>query len=189
MLRWLKGRPDASTDGTTQRGKSAEYGEVEDLLPEQVYHDAARHFLDVQVSTADLLDTRAVQMFSVGSLVIPVTFALLNLGSEQVEISTLARWCLSAAIVLYVAVLFCVIQASTLIRGLEYRPKLSKLREYSEQYAGHTLLRWVANEYEESSLENERVLIRKGRWVGAATLALYSEGALIAAAALLTLLL
>jgi hypothetical protein len=51
------------------------------------------------------------------------------------------------------------------------------------------LLRWVANEYEESIQDNAGVLARKSRWVGFASIALYVEGLLLSTAAILTLLL
>lgn len=160
-----------------------------DPLPEQVYLEAARHFLDVQISTYDVLDGRAVQTFSIGSVVLPVTFALLNLGSAEVTISLIAVGALCGALFVYLALLFCVIKASTIIRALEYRPNIQTLRSHSDQYSGKTLLRWVANEYEESIQDNAGVLARKSQWVGFASIALYVEGLLLSTAAILTLLL
>lgn len=58
---------------------------------EEVYLEAARHFLDVQISTLDVLDTKTSQAFSVGSVVLPVTFALLNLSNAEVPNGRLAR--------------------------------------------------------------------------------------------------
>jgi len=158
-------------------------------IAEEVYHDAARHFLEVQISTYDLLVTRAVQTFSIGSVVLPVTFALLNLGSTQVDIPLIALGGLGAALFVYLGLLFCVIKASTILRALEYRPNLTTLTTHSTHYPGNTLLRWVANEYEESSRENAHVLARKSRWVGFASITLYAEGVLLSVAAIVTLLL
>lgn len=189
MIGWLRRYQRGTSETLPWPEGIMEFDEHRDALPEQVYHDAARHFLDVQISTYDLLDTRAVQTFSIGSVVLPVTFALLNLGSTQGDIPILARWALGAALSVYLGLLFCVIQASTIIRGLEYRPNLEALREHSTEYPGNAPLRWVANEYEESSRENARVLTRKGRWVGFANIALYIEGVLLSSAAIMTLLL
>ena len=157
-------------------------------LPEDVYHDAARQFLNVQISSFDVLDAKAAQIISVGSVVLPVTFALLNFGSRQVDIPALAIWTLGMALCFYLALLFCVIRAN-LIRGLEYRPNLKILRQYSEEYPGDILQRWVANEYMESSEKNANILIRKARWLGAAGIAPFAEGLLLSSAAILTLLL
>lgn len=187
MIAWLRRR--ITYEALPGPEDTIVFEDDSDPLPEQVYHDAARHFLDVQISIYDLLDTRAVQTFSIGSVVLPVTFALLNLGSAEVDIPVLARWALIAALWFYLGLLSCVIQASTIIRGFEYRPNLEALREHSTQYPGNVLLRWVANEYEESSRENARVLARKGRWVGFANIALYLEGVLLSCAAIMTVLL
>lgn len=112
-----------------------------DPLPEQIYLDAARHFLDIQISTYDVLDARAVQTFSIGSVVLPVTFALLNLGSAEVSISSIAVGALCGALFMYLVLLFCVIRASTIIRALEYRPSIRTLRQHSDHYPGTTLLK------------------------------------------------
>lgn len=155
-------------------------------MPEEVYREAARHFLDVQISTLDVLDNKTAQSFSVGSVALPVTFALLNLGDG--EVPTVALWALVLALVFYVGLLISAAQASR-IRGLEYRPNIQALRKHSEKYPGEALDRWVANEYEESTRVNADVLVRKARWVGAAALALYLEALFLSAAAIATLLL
>lgn len=168
-------------------GDVIEFEKETDPLPEQVYHDAARHYLDVQISAFDVLDARSGQIFSVGSVALPLTFALLNLGSNEVDIPTNAVWALRAGLGLYFVLLFCVVRAG-LIRKLQYRPNINTLRDYSENLPGAALLRWIANEYEESTEGNKKDLARKSLWVGAANIALYVEGVLLSTAALLTLL-
>lgn len=160
--------------------------DIPNILPEDVYHDAARHFLDVQISTHDVHDTKTAQTFSVGSVVLPVTFALLNLGAREVPMYAL--WALGLALVFYIALLVCAARAS-LFRGMEYRPNISTLRVHSERYSGAALKRWVADEYEESISINSKVLVKKGRWVGAAALAMYFEALSLSVAAIVTLLL
>lgn len=88
---------------------------------EAVYYTASRHFLDVQFATMDVLDNKSAQYFSVGSTVLTVTFALLNLS--QRDVPTYALWALGAALVSYVFLLVFSFFMS-LIRGLEYRPIL-----------------------------------------------------------------
>ncbi|MGI8486753.1 MAG: hypothetical protein ACR2OU_21155 [Thermomicrobiales bacterium] len=61
----------------------------------------------------DVLDGKTAQYFSIGSLVLPVTFALLNLDT----VSGAARIPLAIARVFYGLVL--VSAAASLIRGLE----------------------------------------------------------------------
>lgn len=98
--------PEAESDGSSQ----------------EVYREAARHFLDVQIRAHAKLDNKAAQSFSVGSVVLPVTCALLNLGSTRVP--TAAFWAIAFALVSYLGLLICAANASR-IRGLEYRPNIS----------------------------------------------------------------
>ena len=176
-----------ATEETPGPGDIIEVENETDPLPEQVYHDAARHYLDVQISAFDVLDVRAGQIFSVGSVALPLTFALLNLGSNEGDVPALAVWSLRAGLGLYFLLLFCVVRAG-LVRTLQYRPNLNTLRNHSEYLPGTALLRWIANEYEESTEGNKKALARKSLWVGAANIALYVEGVLLSTAALLTLL-
>lgn len=101
------------------------------LTVEQVYHDAALQFLTVQISTNDVLDSRNYQAFTIGSTVLPLTFALLNL-SEQ-EVPDTANWSLAGALVFYLLLLACACRAS-FVRGLEYRPDIATLRAYLDDY-------------------------------------------------------
>lgn len=186
MLTWLRHRGNVTSPELPGPEGIIEFEEDTDPLPEQVYHDAARHFLDAQITSFNLLDTRASQIFSVGSVALPLTFALLNLGSNRVEIPTGAKWTLFAGLLVYLVLLICVFVAGT-VRTLDYRPNIVTLRGYSEELPGAALLRWAANEYQESTERNKESLARKSRWVGAATFLLYIEGALLAIAAVWTL--
>lgn len=154
-------------------------------MPEEVYLDAARHFLDVQIDTSDVLDTKAWQSVSVGSVALPLTLAFLNLSNA--DIPRVAESVLVFALVFYLGLLACAARAS-LVRGLEYRPNITTLRDHSQTYPVGPLKRWVANEYETSCRTNAGVLVRKARWVGAATVAFYLE-TLCLSAAIATLLL
>lgn len=160
-----------------------------DIVPAQttseaVYYTASRHFLDVQFATMDGLDNKAGQYFSVGSTVLTVTFALLNLS--QRDVPTYALWALGVALVSYVFLLVFSFFTS-LIRGLEYRPDIATLKQHSEEIGGDFLQQWVSNEHLASIEANKPILIRKARWVGAAQNALHIEALLLAVAAILTL--
>ena len=154
------------------------------VTPDEVFHDAASRFLDVQISTNDVFDARTTNAFSIGSTVLPVTFGLLRLSATAIPVLTIVL--LAAALVMYVALLVCVWQASR-IRVLEYRPNMLTLQENSEVAAGEVLRRWVASEYVASTEFNKAKLARKGVWVGRGVTALYAEGFLLSVAALSTL--
>jgi hypothetical protein len=93
---------------------------------------------------------------------------------------------LIGGLIVYVLLLACIFVAGT-VRSLDYRPNIATLREHSENLPRVALLRWVANEYQESTEDNKRLLEKKSKWVGRATLLLYGEGVLLAIAALWTL--
>lgn len=185
MLRWLLrgGRepapaPAVETDVVEEQPHSAE-----------VYRDAARHFLDVQISTSDTLDAKLTQYLSVASLALPVAVALLNFGAPAHRpVPGVVRWMLVAALIAYISVLVCAGLASR-IRALDYRPDIHTLKVHSEEIPGVYLTQWVANEYERSIAENKSVLQQKARLVGWEALAFYAEGLLLSLAAVLTVLL
>lgn len=158
--------------------------EIEVTTPEEVLYAAASRFLDVQVSTNDVLDNKSAAAFSVGSTVLPVTFGLLRLSAQAVPPVTLVL--LALALVAYVGLVVFVWLASR-SRRVEYRPDLVTLQGHSETTPGANLQRWVANEYIASIEANELTLDQKGEWVGRANTALYAEGFLLSLAALVTL--
>lgn len=156
-------------------------------LSAEVYHDAARHFLDVQMNTMDSLSNRTAQFLSVASLALPVTYALLRPSAEGESISREAEVFLFGALGAYVFVLVFAAAAS-MVRALEYRPNSTTLKEHSEGFEGIYLMQWVANEYEASSRENRAVLERKARWIGAEAVAFFVEGLCLSIAAIVILL-
>jgi hypothetical protein len=158
----------------------------DDVTPEGVFLDAAVRFLDVQVSTNDVLDNKTANAVSVGSTVLPLTFGLLYVGSTTVPRSAIL--CLSLALTAYVALLGAALRASRISR-LEYRPDLSTLEAHSRTHAGDILQRWVATEYLASVEANKKHLAVKAQWAGVATAALYIEVLLASLAAMATLLL
>lgn len=168
----------------TQPATPSQPGEI-DESPERVFHDAAARFLDEQFRINRALDTRIATSFSVGSTVLPVTFGLLTLAPDRLPGN--ASWVLRGALLAYAALLPCAFYAST-YRGLENRPRLDTLDDYSTRYRGDVLLQWVAREYVTSTELNEPQLDQKARWTGWANMALYAEGLLLSIAALLTLL-
>jgi hypothetical protein len=151
----------------------------------EIYLEAARRFLDLRVGTDEILDTRNITIFSIGSTILPVTFGLLNLADTAIPQRAEVAWIIALAA--YVFLLVFSWRASS-IRGLEYRPELTALEAVSEQNDEQTVKRWVAREYASSAAVNLKVLNRKMRWVGAANICLYLEAFLVSLAALWTLL-
>lgn len=156
---------------------------------EEVYHDAALQFLNVQIATAEELDARTYQMFTIGSTVLPVTFALLNLAGDQAP--PVAGWILGAALIFYLALIGCAVRA-TRQRRFDYRPNISTLASLVDSYrsvpqGGNVLHEWVAREYQGSIDDNRPLLANKGRWVGRMSAMLFVESVCLAIAAGLTL--
>lgn len=182
MFAWVHRVLGAGSDVSTPRPLETH---TKRNTAEEVYLDAAARFLDVQVSTMDVLDNKAANAFSVGSVVLPVTFGLLSLSSRKAPTATVVI--LVLALLAYVVLVILVWRVSR-NRILEYRPDLSPLGEYSKLVSVHELQRWVADQYVTSTELNEITLARKGIWVGRAITALYAEGFLLSLAAVSTLL-
>lgn len=154
------------------------------ITPEEVFHDAAARFLDVQISTNDILDNKGSQAFSIGSTVLPVTFGLLGLSEREPPIETVVT--LAMALAAYVVLVGCVVLGSR-IRILEYRPDLLTLQQHTDNFTGAVLQKWVASEYVVSTELNKAHLQAKGVWIGRAYTALYGEGFLLSLAAIFAL--
>lgn len=158
---------------------------------EEVYHDAALQFLDLQIRTNEVLDARTYQIFTIGSTVLPLTFALLNFTTN--EAPRTAGWALGAALFFYVLLIVCAGRA-TRQRLLAYRLDIAALADQVAGYrslseGGSVLREWVANKYLASINENRPLLASKGRWIGRATAMLFVECVCLAIAAGLTLFL
>ncbi len=98
-----------------------------------------------------------------------------------------------AAIIAFVFLIGFAILANR-SRQLEYRPSISTLGGYVDEYAakplgGRSLKRWVGDEYRASIDRNERTLSTKAKWVGWTQTALYVEALCLAAAVLFIVLL
>jgi len=182
---WWKLLGGSDTSQQAERGVTPRQVGSDEVTPEEVFHTAAARFLDVQVSTNDVLDNKTSNTFSIGSIVLPVTFGLLGLSGRKVPSETIAI--LTLALVGYLILVFRVWRASR-NRAFSYRPNMLALRENSEVVQGEVLRRWVADEYGASTAFNKDRLERKGIWVGRAITALYAEGFLLSIAAISTLL-
>ncbi len=95
---------------------------------------------------------------------------------------------LGIAVLVYIGLLAAA-GAALRIRALEFRPDIRTLQLHSQAIEGAALRRWVAEEYAASSVTNKPLLIRKARYVGFATGALFIEGFFISLAAGAALLL
>lgn len=159
----------------------------DDPSPEAIYIEAVRHYIDKQISAYDVLDTKAGQYFSTGSFAFPVTFTLINLAPERVDVPVEAVWSLWGAFGAYACLIVFVALAGR-HKTTAYGPDPEEVEEWSlTDLPGIGLQRWVADTYTRSSGINRLTLERKGFWVGWANIAVWAEGLCLALAALLTL--
>lgn len=164
-----------------------EVEEPDDPSSEVVYIEAARHYIDKQIGAYDVLDTKAGQYFSTGSFAFPVTFTLINLAPDRVEVPSQAVWSLWGAFGAYAFLIIFVALAGR-HKTTAYGAYPEEVKELSlTELPGIGLQRWVADTYTRSSHINRGTLARKGLWVGWANVAMWAEGLCLALAALLTL--
>jgi hypothetical protein len=169
--------PPATTDEATSGGG---------IALEQVFHDAARAYLDQQVASNRDLDARTAQSIQIGSVVVTITFGLLALGKSQIHVPDHAKTCLYVALAAYSLMLVLAFAASR-FNTLSYQPDIPTLAGYVDDFAGVELLHWVALEYTTSGQVNEKRLGWKGLLIGTSVICLYFEGIFLALAAFFTL--
>lgn len=163
-----------------------EFEQPGDPSPEAVYLEAATHYLDAQISAYDVLDTKSNQAFSIGSLTLPITFTLINLAPDRVDIPREAFWSLWGALGAYFLMVIFIALADR-HKSIEYGPTLSTIKDLSfGEYPGVLIQRWVADGYTNSSTNNAKTLRLKGRWIGWMGVSLWIEGGCLAAAAVFT---
>lgn len=169
-----------------------------DIIPEQVYHDAALAFLSAQISSSDGLDGKASQALTVGSAALPLTIALVNVarasGSDTTVVSLQG-----VPLVLFIVALICYLAILLLnlrlgqVSWIEFKPEMHDLRrnyllQRRQPLAGRGLKGWVTDAYIDSTETNKILLTRKIRLVSLIQLALALEGAALAIGAAWTLL-
>ena len=190
--RWRRHRGDAEPvlSGSSGTGESDLDA---DIIPEQVYHDAALAFLSAQIRSSEALDSKASQALTVGSAALPLTIALVNVaratGSDTavVSLAGVPLVLFIVALVCYLAILLLNLQLG-LISAIEFKPEMHDLRrnyllQRREPLAGRGLRGWVTDAYIESSEDNRVLLVRKARVVFYVQLALSLEGASLAVGA------
>lgn len=177
---WLRHRFHIPPAIPWKQGTASADASADAPSADQAYFAFVERLLDSQLTTSDVLDTKAAGTIGVGSTVLPLTFGLLSISGRTLPGFTVAA--LIAAIVAY-AVLLCTAARASHIRALEYRPDLMTLWENSQTTDGATLRRWIAEEYAASAEINRPLLVRKARYAGIANIALLIEGVLISFAA------
>jgi hypothetical protein len=150
-----------------------------------VFYDVAMRRLDEQMERRESYAARVSSAFTVGATVLPVTAGLLTLDSGRPPTCALFLLCGSIAAFLF---LVGFSMAALLPATLDLRPDLYTLAEYDATYQKRSIPRWVAKECIESIRENDCRLGRKALYVSCSVLFLATETALLAVAALLTIL-
>ncbi len=163
-----------------------EFEQPGDPSPEAVYLEAATHYLDAQISAYDVLDTKSNQAFSIGSLTLPITFTLINLAPDRVDIPREAFGSLWGALGAYILMVIFIALAGR-HKTIEYGPTPNTIKDLSfGEYPGVLIQRWVADGYTNSSTNNAKTLRLKGRWIGWMSVFLWIEGGCLATAAVFT---
>ncbi len=169
-----------------------------DIIPEQVYHDAALAFLSAQIRSSEGLDGKASQALTVGSAALPLTIALVNVarasGSDAAVVSLdgVPLVLFIVALVFYLAILLLNFRIG-FVGVMQFEPAMDELRrnyraQRRQPLAGRGLKDWVADAYIESAEANALLLKRKIRLISLTQSALALEGAALALGAAWALL-
>lgn len=175
---------------------------LSDLVPEEVFHDAAFAFLNAQISSSDVLDSRASQVLSVGTASLPLTIALVNARGTTIldepfwdrpylQYDKLPIICFFVALAAYVWILHLSREIGRKSR-IEFKPLMSTMSDaflemQTQPLGGRGLKAWVARYYVESTNDNQQLLYEKSRMVSRIQLVLVVEGVALTLGATLAL--
>jgi hypothetical protein len=144
------------------------------------WKEAGKHQIDLQFRSFESLDSRIASYLGLGSTVLTISFALLNLKSTPPGRSLIA---LSIASVFYVAmVLYCLLR----LRGnkLEAKPALFDVGALIDAKLSSSAIEgFIAKSHSESVIENAKILEEKAAHAFQAGLLFYAEIVLIIIAA------
>lgn len=167
-----------------QETNDAEQGNQSQIAPASDLRDAAIKFLDVQVSTYDVLDTKVAGAVGVGSAVLTLAFGLSQLSAES-----LPNWgerCFFAAVVAYIMLLISAARANR-VREISYGPDLPTLAANRTSYKEADFRLWIATEYCEATEANGSLSRRKAYLAGLVGGAFYVEALSLSLAVVTTL--
>src|SRR5687767_14732772 len=126
MWRWFRESFFTLPAATWDRDQARDDALADEPSVEQIYFDSAKRELDTQLATLTILDTKAISCITVGSTVLPLTFALLALawrpqaGAEAAPLPTCVVVLFIAAVAFYGLLLSAAVRALH-VRGLEFR--------------------------------------------------------------------
>lgn len=160
---------------------------VSEVTPIAVFYEAAVKQLEIQTGTFDTLDAKAWNALSIGSAILPITFGLLGIG--DVNIPLVGALALGLAVLAYALLLGYVWRITTKTDRFRAGERISTLSDHVDNgsFSGESLQLWIARGYKNASLANEDTLLRKARYVGRASNALFAKSLFLSIAAILTL--
>jgi hypothetical protein len=161
----------------------------DDVAAKQVYYDVATRQLDAQIARIATIDSKVATTlaFSSTALAIFAAFAALA-GTLKATASPLFLACVAAAVVVYLAQLFCLYRAYKPRKNFSYRPDLATLGAHAATFTDDEMRVWVADETARSLQTNEVILAAKVWDLERALGLLPVETLLLLAAAILPLL-
>ena len=122
----------------------------------QPFYDTAMRRLDEQLARIDVIERKAIAIFTFGSAILPITIALLNTGR------TFSAW-QSTALFIALALLGAMALCAALVlftQTLDFAPDPEELLEKAETFAEDELRTWIGEACVDSILENEPKIAR-----------------------------
>lgn len=167
-----------------------------DLALQRLRIETAKALLDKQdkqISSNETLDRSRAETVRAGSLVLPLTVALLQFARDPSYSPSIWQLVIFWALLVlgfsaFAALLVCSYAAKRLTQ-MEYRPRLQTMGERVTDWVDRPLgeqraARWLAEEYTGSTNKNLPILTAKAKWVGLSETFLYAEVVFLAFAVL-----
>jgi hypothetical protein len=148
-----------------------------------IYREIAMQRLTAQLQQADLVDTKASALFTIGSTVLPITAGLLSTDPIRIRDNWVSLIALCAGFVSYV-LLAIQFGRCWMYGRWDARPDLEQLREITIGRTEDDVNRWIGDACVEAYLSNRPYLTGKSRQLSWALTWLGLEAAFLAVAVL-----
>ena len=167
-----------------QRPMKQSGGPPEPGIAGEVFYDIAMRRLTEQIQRADAIDAKTAAVFSVGSVILPVSAAIMVVQNRGLSWVSLFLFAIGAFA--YIGLLVFSFLAYR-DNEWDFRPDPPTLQQNSETHTNEAMRIWVARECVVSITYNEPLLRQKVQYLSLAVVCLPAEAVALMLAALIAI--